>query len=150
MSKILFATDFSDGSAAAERVTIDLARKLGASITVFHAYQLPAYMYPPGYVYAPTPDMIEGLTAGVRQALHDTAERIRAAGVPVGSLSTEGAPHVEIVRTADEGHYDLVALGTHGRTGLKHMWLGSVAEKVVRSCRTPVLTVRGETKSKAG
>jgi nucleotide-binding universal stress UspA family protein len=144
MSKILFATDFSDGSAAAERVAIDLARKLGASVTVFHAYQLPMYMYPPGYVYAPTPELIEGLTASVRQALHEATQRIRAAGVVTESLSAEGAPHVEIARTADEGHYDLVALGTHGRTGLKHMWLGSVAEKVVRSCRTPVLTVRGE------
>jgi nucleotide-binding universal stress UspA family protein len=150
MPKILFATDFSDGSAAAERVAADLAHKLGASITIFHSYQMPAYLFPPGYVYAPTPDQIEQLTAGVREALRSTEQRLRARGVPVDSQQVEGLAHEEIVRIAETGSYELVVLGTHGRTGLKHLWMGSVAEKVIRSCRLPVLTVRGEGKSKSG
>jgi nucleotide-binding universal stress UspA family protein len=142
MPKILFATDFSEGSAAAERMAVELAQKLDASITVFHAYQFPAYAYPNGVFYAPTPELMEDIKRGVHQSLNSTEQRIRDQRVPAQSVSREGAPHEEIVRAAEQGNYDLVILGTHGRTGLKHLWLGSVAEKVVLQCRRPVLTVR--------
>jgi nucleotide-binding universal stress UspA family protein len=142
MPKILFATDFSEGSVAAERMAIELAQKLSASITVFHAYQFPAYAFPNSTFYAPTPEMIDDIKRGVHQSLHAIEQRIRDERVSAKSMSTEGTPHEEIVRAAEEGDYDFVVLGTHGHTGLKHFWLGSVAEKVVRQCRRPVLTVR--------
>jgi nucleotide-binding universal stress UspA family protein len=64
----------------------------------------------------------------------------RRSGVPVLKRSQIGAPYDEIVRAAAD--FDLVVMGTHGRTGLRHLFLGSVAEKVVRHASCPVLTVR--------
>jgi nucleotide-binding universal stress UspA family protein len=142
MPKILLATDFTEGSRAAEREALELAHKLNASITVLHAYEMPAYSYPTGVFYVPTPELTQELVRGVRESLAATAERIRAGGVAADTRSVEGPAHAEIVRAAEEGQYDLVIMGTHGRSGLKHLWLGSVAEKVVRQCRRPVLTVR--------
>jgi nucleotide-binding universal stress UspA family protein len=126
---------------AAEREAVELARKLDASITVFHAYEMPAYSYPNGVFFMPTPELAGDLLRGVRESLAATAARIRASGVAADACSVEGPAHAEIVRTAEDGQYDLVIMGTHGRSGLGHLWLGSVAEKVVRQCHRPVLTV---------
>jgi nucleotide-binding universal stress UspA family protein len=145
MSNILLATDFSPASAAAEQEAIDLAQKLGATITVFHAYDImPALMYPNGMFYTRTPELLDELKSAVRESLAAVVTRIGARGVRAEARSAEGRAHEEIIRLANEGDFDLVVMGTHGRTGLKQFWLGSVAEKVIRQCRRPVVTVRGD------
>ncbi|HWM86759.1 MAG TPA: universal stress protein, partial [Kofleriaceae bacterium] len=60
----------------------------------------------------------------------------------VGTNISQGVPFAEVVREAREGGFDLIVMGTHGRTGLRHALIGSVAEKVVRKAPCPVLTVR--------
>jgi nucleotide-binding universal stress UspA family protein len=140
--KILLATDFSEGSAAAERMAVDLARRLSASISVFHALEPLPYSQPNGTFYVPSPELAADARRAARALLHESEERIRAQGVVAESTLGEGVPYKEVARAAAEGGYDLVVIGTHGRTGLKHLLLGSVAERVVRLCERPVLTVR--------
>jgi nucleotide-binding universal stress UspA family protein len=144
MPKILLATDFSDGSAAAERTAVALARKLGATVTAFHVLEPPAYSAPNLTFYVPAPEMLREAQRATQETLRKTEERIRAEGVTVDSQFIEGVPASEIVRAADEGNYDLVVIGTHGRTGLQRLVLGSVAERVVRLCPRAVLTVRSD------
>lgn len=83
----------------------------------------------------------------VRQAeahLADIAARLAKDGVTVQSYIRIGKPEDEIVKFSIENHVDLIAMGTHGRTGLEHMLVGSVAERVVRTSKVPVLTIRGK------
>ena len=143
MRKILLATDFSDGSAAAERMAVELASKLGASILALHVVEPPPYSYPSVSLYVPSPELVGDALRAAKQALQQVEERLRKQGIAVESAVLQGVPYTEIVRVADEGRFDLVVIGTHGRTGLKHFLLGSVAERVVRSCTRPVLTMRG-------
>ena len=77
------------------------------------------------------------------QGLAEAARRVAAAGaLDVVTVLCEGSPYDEILAHAREGRFDLIVMGTHGRTGLEHMLMGSVAEKVVRTAPCPVLTVR--------
>jgi nucleotide-binding universal stress UspA family protein len=138
--KILVPTDFSPGAAEALRFAVELARPIDAALTLLHAYQLPSYYFPDGSVYTTSAsvaaDIISSVTSELERARRDTD----AQGVAARVSSVEGQPAAAILEAA-RGH-DLVVMGTHGRTGLRHLLLGSVAEKVVRSASCPVLTVR--------
>jgi nucleotide-binding universal stress UspA family protein len=139
--KILVATDFSGGAAAATEQALQLASAFGASLTMFHVYSVPAYVFPDGSTFVAGPEVAARIEAEVVDALASAARAAeQKSGVPVLTRSAVGAPHEEIVRAAND--YDLVVMGTHGRTGLRHLFLGSVAEKVVRHAPCPVLTVR--------
>jgi glycine betaine transporter len=70
------------------------------------------------------------------------AERFRSRGVKIQPLFREGVPFVEILKAADELAVDLIVMATHGRTGLAHVMIGSVAQRVVQKAKCPVLTVR--------
>ncbi len=132
--------DFSPPSEAALARAIELAKRTGASLTLMHVYQAPGFALPETIVPAP-PDVLQELLAENQVRLASWAARARAAGV--SSVSVEqvaGAPHFELVERARQG-FDLVVVGTHGRTGITHALLGSVAEKVVRRSPVPVLTV---------
>jgi nucleotide-binding universal stress UspA family protein len=87
------------------------------------------------------PDVLRDLERAVLSQLDQLAEPVRAAQVPVRTHSSIGLPADEIVRYAREAGADLIVMGTHGRSGWRHALLGSVAEKVVRRARCPVLTV---------
>jgi nucleotide-binding universal stress UspA family protein len=82
-----------------------------------------------------------GYTGFAASALAERAERLRAAGIACQTRLLEGGPALEIVRRAQETGADLIVVGTHGRTGIAHAVLGSVAERVVRHSTCPVLTV---------
>ncbi len=139
--KILVPTDFSRGAAAATEQALSLAQAFGASVTLFHVYSVPAYVFPDGSTFIAGPEVAARIEREVVDALASAGHAAeRQSGVPVLTRSAVGAPHEEIVRAAAE--YDLVVMGTHGRTGLRHLFLGSVAEKVVRNAPCPVLTVR--------
>lgn len=140
---ILVPTDGSDPARAALDRAVDLARTYDANIHVLYVVDV-------GDVGLLTPS--DAPAEGVRNSLRRTAERIVAdavsvaeeAGVPAESTVTIGIPHVEILDAADELDVDLVVVGTHGRTGLTRALIGSVAERVVRRCSAPVLTVRAD------
>jgi nucleotide-binding universal stress UspA family protein len=152
--KILVAIDFSESSKMALDRASSLATQLEAELDVLNVWEAPAFV-PPESV------MIEAALGG--QTLVDLVEKrsghdldafvagVRERGVAVGrALSERGAPSQVIVQMADRERYDLLVLGTHGRTGVSRAVMGSVAERVVRHAHCPVLTVRGDLRSRPG
>lgn len=141
--RILVPTDFSPHSSEATAWAADLAGRYGAAITLVHVYQPVSMILPEGFVLK-SADEIADLLHSLDAALGEARAQLGriAPGVAIDSVLLEGAPFAEIVRHARENAYDLIVLGTHGRSGLRHALLGSVAEKVVRKAPCPVLTVR--------
>jgi nucleotide-binding universal stress UspA family protein len=138
--KILVATDFSPHAAAALRLACELAKTCDASLCLVHAYDLIPYALPEGmplYDAATLARLREDLARQLAQAREEALK----AGVKQVEVSlVQGQPAQEIVRLA-EGGYSLIVVGTHGRTGIAHILLGSVAERVVRKAPCPVITV---------
>ena len=140
-SRILVPVDFSAQSDAALEDAIDLARRLDGKIVLLHVLSVPAFAFPDASIPMPAQTVVEIQNASRTQLLQ-LEERVRKAGVGVSTRLLEGAPFVEIVRAARSEQADLIVMGTHGRSGLRHALLGSVAEKVVRKAPCPVLVVR--------
>jgi glycine betaine transporter len=134
--KILVATDFSEGSDEALAQAIDLGRKTGATLQVLHVLEVGVGEFPLYY----TADA-GGIVAYIDRELSRRADRAVAAGLPCQTRMLEGNTPEEIVREARESGADLIVIGTHGRRGLAHAVLGSVAERVVQHAGCPVLTV---------
>jgi nucleotide-binding universal stress UspA family protein len=132
-NKILCPVDFSDESRAALRVAVDLATRFGAELTVFHAHT--------GGLTASEP--AQSATIGQWKI---EAEKLGATRVGVDSVA--GDPRLVIADYAQRNGYDLVVMGTHGRTGRDRLLIGSVAENVVRSSRVPVLAVHADFEKK--
>ena len=141
ITRILVAIDFSETSDRALDAAIELAQKLGASVTVMHAYELPIYGFPDGVLVA-TVEVAIRLSQAAQEALDAAVSRRQGRGVALTSILRDGAPSVEIVSAAEEIGADLIVVGTHGHRGLRAL-LGSVAEKVIRTSSRPVLTLRG-------
>jgi nucleotide-binding universal stress UspA family protein len=134
---ILVAVDFEEGSRRALELAKQLARGLGAEIALVHVYALPVYAYP-GLDPVVFPTVIAQVTEAARRALDDLA---RTEGVTRAVLRG-GDTASEILVAARELGATMIALGTHGRKGIVHALLGSIAERVVRQSPIPVLTVR--------
>jgi nucleotide-binding universal stress UspA family protein len=140
--KILIPTDFSELAAVALEYGADLALGYSAPVVLVHAYASPVLAVPEGVVMRTAPDLAR-LLAHLRAELDKTAARLRELGVTtVETRLAEGSAWHEVVGIAKAEGCDLVVMGTHGRGGLSHALLGSVAEKVVRTAPCPVLTVR--------
>jgi nucleotide-binding universal stress UspA family protein len=142
--KVLCPIDFSEPARAAMKVAVEVCQQFGAELVLFHSYELPGYTLPEGSVVA-SPKMLQDLAD---QAEGHLAEwRRMAEGMGATRVATEkgvGEPAYEIIELARQGGFDLVVVGTHGRTGLRHAILGSVAERVVRRAACPVLTIHPE------
>jgi nucleotide-binding universal stress UspA family protein len=140
--RILMATDFSEGSERALTVAIRLAKALGATIDIVHIYAMPdaSAMSPiPGVVPMPPPD--RDTVDEIRRRLEEIAARVRTAGAECVTFSGLGGVAGEIVAQANRTDAELIIVGTHGRTGLRRVLLGSVAEDVLRKAHRPVLIV---------
>jgi nucleotide-binding universal stress UspA family protein len=130
---ILHATDFSDSSNYALEAARALARDYHAHLIALHVEPPPTMVYTDGFIPPDLGRRDEFARAELeRLPLPEEAER----------RFEEGDPADAIVRAAEETHADLLVLGTHGRTGLGRLLMGSVAEKVMRKAPCPVLTVR--------
>lgn len=138
---ILVAVDFSETSDHALEVALDLAQALGAKVHVAHVYQIPVYGFPDGAFLA-GPEVATRLSQASQRGLDEVVARHADRGVPMISHLKEGPAHEGILETATEVSADLVILGTHGRGAIAHALLGSVSEKVVRTSKIPVMTVR--------
>jgi universal stress protein A len=134
---ILFPTDFSEHAAIALPVAAALARDYKARLVLFHARVPSAVTY--GEFGALVPESPESLES-LRTALE--AMRPEGAGYPVECRVAEGDPTAEIVRLAKEVGADMIVMGTHGRSGLGRLVMGSVAEWVLRKAPCPVLTLK--------
>lgn len=133
---ILVPIDFEAASMKAVATAKELAARLGGEIVLVHVYQLPVYTYP-GLEPTLLPGFHTEVTAAAQRALDEFAQKESLRG-----LLREGDPSTEILAAAEELDVAMIVMGTHGRTGLAHLFLGSVAEKVVRKSKAPVLTVR--------
>jgi nucleotide-binding universal stress UspA family protein len=139
--RIVCPVDFSEASEYALDYASDFASRLGARIDLVHVYQLPTYALPDGAVFTGA-DFENKLTGELQKQLDEITERTRKRGLETESQLLRGVPHKEIVRFAQDQEADLVVMGTHGRAGIEHILLGSVAERVVRTSPIPVVTVR--------
>jgi nucleotide-binding universal stress UspA family protein len=133
---ILHPTDFSDRSGFAFRLACALARDYGARLILLHVAPLPVLIYGEGVVPPPPDDYPQRL----EEELHRL--EVPDPSIHVEYRLKEGDPVTEILGVADASSADLIVMGTHGRTGLSRMLMGSVAEKVLRRANCPVLTVR--------
>jgi nucleotide-binding universal stress UspA family protein len=139
--RIMCPVDFSAGSKEALRVAADLAREHDATLVLVHVWSPAQLTMGDGYLAPPViQDMLDGETA---QLAKSKAEAQQLGVKEVATRLITGVPWHEIVSAArTDGAIDLIVIGTHGRTGLAHVLLGSVAEKVVRHAPCPVLVVR--------
>jgi nucleotide-binding universal stress UspA family protein len=140
--KILCPVDFSPGSQLAMRVAIRLASDAEAELVLAHAWYVPPVAFAEDYVFSPV--LIQTMRDGAEAALDAAAREAAALGARhlTPKLLT-GTPRHEIVQVLErDPAFDLVVMGTHGRTGLARFLLGSVAESVVRHAPCSVLTVR--------
>lgn len=142
--KVLCPIDFSEPARAAMKVAVEVSRQFGSELTLFHSYELPGYTLPEGSVVA-SPKMLQDLADQAEAHLEEWRRLAEEMGAPrVTTAKGIGEPAIEISELAREGGYDLIVVGTHGRTGIRHALLGSVAERVVRRAGCPVLTVHPE------
>ncbi|MCT9094889.1 universal stress protein [Haloarchaeobius sp. HME9146] len=137
---ILLPTDGSDGTSAAAKHAAELASNYDATVHVLSVVD--------------TRNRFESPSAGISAAVWEETERERAEAAVKSTIAAlpddvrtetvirEGVPKTAILEYVDENPIDLVVMATHGRTGLDHYLIGSVAEKVVRQCPAPVMTVR--------
>jgi nucleotide-binding universal stress UspA family protein len=139
-TKILCPIDFSDGSRDAVRLALDLARQSGASVTLFHGYALPLSAV--GELAAVGADGLQRIDQETEASLRAWRDEALVPDVEVHTAKGIGSGADTIVRHAADHGFDLVVIGTHGRTGVKRVILGSVAEAVVRKAPCPVLVAR--------
>lgn len=146
IKRILLATDFSPCSQGAVEATRDLAAPLGAAVIVLHVGELPPGLDPAVPVHpdaaGPTLPVGEYVSQAAERSLKEVLELLRAAGVPATARVELGPVIDTVLRVALAEGVDLIVVGTHGRTGLRHLFLGSIAERLVRTAPVPVLTVR--------
>ncbi len=142
IQKILHPTDFSKGADAALELAIEMARTFSAELTILHVYAVPVHLDPLGVGYAQPLSLSQKLNDNAERALEPLRHRAAKQGVMTQTLALEGIATEAILATAEGCSTDLIVMGTHGRTGFKHLLLGSVAERVVRAASCPVLTVR--------
>jgi len=142
--KILVPVDFTLHSSEAIRRAVDLAQHYGAALTLIYVYEPLDYALPEGYALY-TPEQAGRLMEEFKDRLRALVRDVEAMGVgAVESHVLNGGAAVEIVNYAQEHGFDLIVMGTHGRTGLSHLLMGSVAERVLRTAHCPVLTVKAE------
>ncbi len=137
---VLIPTDFSDTAAAAAEYGCALAARLGARVTLLNVFSAGVVALPDA-IYAPTEEELEMLAHAARGQLAALAYRLARPDVHIDVVAVEGVASEAIIKYAEEHPGGLIVIGTHGRKGLAHAILGSVAERVVRTAPCPVLTV---------
>jgi universal stress protein A len=142
--KILLPTDFSTQSANATEYACELAAKYDAELHLLHTLETHAASMPTFEMGLALPTYAKESRAAAQKSLAGVLDPQWSAGRKLIQTVVEGSPKTEIVRYARTHNIDLIILSTHGRTGLPHVLMGSVAENVVRTAPCPVLTIRSE------
>ena len=140
LTQILCATDFSEVSIKAEAHAIALAKHYKARLSLLHVDPPMPILSPYGEIPVDI-RLFEDQRQQAERDLGAARDRARAAGVAVDTAVLGGYPAREILAVADEHAVDLIVIGSHGRGGVEHLLLGSVAEKVLRKAPCPVLVV---------
>jgi len=142
---ILVPHDFSSSANHAAAIARDEAKLHGAKLLLLHAIELP-YQLDADALVTDTDGALRPLRdiamTNADAHLADIAARLAKDGVAATPFVRIGSPVDEIERLVDEQKVDLIVMGTHGRTGIRHLMAGSVTEKVIRSSKVPVLAIR--------
>jgi len=138
INQILVPTDFSGPAREATGYALNLARQFGATITLYHVIEDPVVYVPALGGYTPQPRDLEDFSD---VAMSEWIEPEDAAGLTIHREWEHGHPVSGILAYVNEHNCDLIVMGTHGRGTVGHMLIGSVAERVVRKAKCPVLTV---------
>ncbi len=146
--RILVPVDFSECSDRAVELALDIARTNDAQLILVHAVHIPPTYYAAASEGFALPLMDE-IESAEKASLEELFERLKEKHPKVDRLLVRGNPWQKIIEMAAKRDADLIVMGTQGRTGLAHVFLGSVAEKVIRLSPVPVLTacLQGRRKS---
>jgi len=141
---ILVPTDFSDDANKALETATDLAKLAGAKILVVHAYHVEIPLATPlgGDSYRLPEGFYEQLRSEATEQVDAVAADLRSKGIEASGIACQESASSAIVEQAARNSADLIVMGTRGLTGVKHVLLGSVAERVVRLAPCAVLTVK--------
>lgn len=145
IKRILVPTDFGAASVEALDFAVGLAKSYGATITLLHVYEIPVYPYAG---LAVDVDFITPIREAAQVELASAFAALEKTGCECRSQLDYGVAWSKILAAAESQKADLIVMGTHGRQGMMHALLGSVAEKVVRFSPIPVLTVRSAPSAK--
>jgi universal stress protein A len=146
ISKILYATDYSKASARALDEAVNLAKQNHAELLVLHVIE-PVTPYVTGDDYGSAElymRLEETAKKDAQSSMQKLMQKLQKAKVKAKSLLVKGTTADQIVRAAKSRKADMIVIGTHGRTGLSKLFMGSVAGKVISMAQCPVLTVRGK------
>jgi nucleotide-binding universal stress UspA family protein len=138
---ILVPIDFSPNAEAVLEWAAHLAEEHGSKMVLLHAYHLPVDFQQLEGAYLP-PDFWTQVKADAAENLDRAAAPLRARGLTIETVVREGYPATAIEEEARDRRVDLIVIGTRGHSGLKHLLLGSVAERVVQKAPCPVLAVK--------
>jgi nucleotide-binding universal stress UspA family protein len=138
---ILVPVDFSEHSDKALEYAIGLAKRFGSKLHVLHAYHVPVPIATPDQIAIPR-DYFTSIREAAAKRLKACGDKIAAEGLKSETHLTEMLPVTAINETAQQVSADLIVMGTRGLTGLKHVLLGSVAERVIRTAPCPVLALK--------
>ena len=146
IQKILVPTDFSDDAQAAIDSAAEWAAEFGATLHVLHAYfvDVPAVYGGYGGDFLLPADVLEPVRQAAESSVVAAVEELRGRGLTVDGRASLGDASGTILAEAERVEADLIVMGTRGLTGLKHVVLGSTAERVVRTAPCPVLTVKAK------
>ncbi|CAD9194609.1 hypothetical protein F994_01784 [Acinetobacter bohemicus ANC 3994] len=140
---ILVPVDGSETSHAAVEKAVEFAKAFGSKITVVQALVLDPYIAAEYISASQTNDLIERARTSIEESLAAAKAKFNEQGIEVETKLLEGQViHREIIRAAEELHADLIIIGSHGRTGFKKLFLGSVAQSLLGESHIPVLIVR--------
>ena len=140
---ILVPVDGSETSHAAVEKAVEFAKAFGSKITVVQALVLDPYIAAEYISASQTNDLIERALTSIEESLAAAKAKFNEQGIEVETKLLEGQViHREIIRAAEELHADLIIIGSHGRTGFKKLFLGSVAQSLLGESHIPVLIVR--------
>ena len=138
---ILVPVDFSEYSEKAFAWAQSLAAPWGARLRLLHVVPLPEYLPNVLGIHFNLADLEAGMQAEAEARLREWISRANSPPVPIDAQVIRGEPFSDICRVVEQEHMDLIVMGSHGCTGLGHVLLGSVAERVVRHAPCPVLVV---------
>jgi universal stress protein A len=141
---ILVPTDFHEASSSALELAVSMARAFDAKITLLHVWEVPIYPY---MDFMLNSSLISRVEDAAVKGLAEALEKLQKAVPTAESKLKTGLPWHGVLEAINELGVDLVIMGTHGRRGLSHLTLGSVAERVVRLASVPVLTLHAPSES---